>query len=218
MIRSINFFYLNIVSLFYISFLFISVAVSQINYSKTDFRSPLGIPLILSGNFAELRSNHFHTGLDIKTNGKSGYRIYSIDSGFVSRINISHWGYGKTIYVDHPNGYTSIYAHLSRFPQKIEEYIRKEQFKKETETLTLYLDKDEIIVSKGEIIAFSGNTGGSSGPHLHFEIRETEATVLLSIVIRSESVLNPIPKPIVQTEIIKEVIEYKSSFPFGPKI
>ena len=129
MIRLINFSQLKVVFLFYILFLFISVSISQIDYSKTDFRSPLGIPLILSGNFAEFRSNHFHTGLDIKTKGKSGYRIYSIDSGFVSRINISHWGYGKTIYVDHPNGYTSIYAHLSRFPQKIEEYIRKQEIK-----------------------------------------------------------------------------------------
>ena len=147
----------------------------QVDYKMVDFRSPLGIPLILSGNFAELRFNHFHTGLDIKTNGSENYRIYSVDTGFVSRINISHWGYGKAIYVDHPSGYTSVYAHLSRFPSKIESYLRKKQFELEKETVTLYPNSDDLKVSRGEIIAYSGNTGGSSGPHLHFEIRETES-------------------------------------------
>ena len=147
----------------------------QVDYNMVDFRSPLGIPLILSGNFAELRLNHFHTGLDIKTNGSENYRIYSVDTGFVSRINISHWGYGKAIYVDHPSGYTSVYAHLSRFPSKIESYLRKKQFELEKETVTLYPNSDDLKVSRGEVIAYSGNTGGSSGPHLHFEIRETES-------------------------------------------
>ena len=146
---------------------------SQLVYKEVEFRSPLGIPLILSGNFAELRSNHFHTGLDIKTNGSENYRIYAIDSGYVSRINISHWGYGKAIYVDHLNGYTSVYAHLSRFPDHIEHYVRKKQFEQESEIVTLYPEKADLIVSRGEVIAYSGNTGRSSGPHLHFEIRET---------------------------------------------
>jgi len=145
----------------------------QVKYSKTDFRSPIGIPIILAGNFAELRTNHFHSGIDIKTKGSQGYRIYSIDSGYVSRINISHWGYGKAIYVNHPNGYTSVYAHLRNFPEKIEKFIREEQFKQQKETISVYFEKNKILVNKGEIIAFSGNTGGSSAPHLHFEIRET---------------------------------------------
>ena len=161
--------------LFLFCFFIIQISSAQSIYSETNFRSPLGIPLILSGNFAELRSNHFHTGIDVKTNGKSGYRIYAVDTGFVSRINISHWGYGKAIYVDHPNGYTSVYAHLSRFPKKIEEFLRAKQFEQKTETITLYLEKDDLRVSKGEIIAYSGNSGSSSGAHLHFEIRETES-------------------------------------------
>ena len=147
---------------------------AQVEYEKTQFVAPLHIPLILSGNFAELRSNHFHTGLDIKTKGSEGYRIYAVDSGFVSRINISHWGYGKAIYVTHPNGYTSVYAHLSRFPDKIEKYLRKRQFENETETITVYPDSLDLLISKEEIIAYSGNSGSSGGPHLHFEIRETE--------------------------------------------
>ncbi len=163
----------NIKVLTLILFLFFSKPIfSQVKINN-NFRSPIGIPIALSGNFGELRSNHFHTGIDIKTNGTINYKVYSIESGYVSRINISHWGYGKAIYIDHPNGYTSVYAHLDHFPEKIEKIIRKEQYNLKTETLTYYLDSLAIKVEKGEVIAYSGNTGGSSGPHLHFEIRET---------------------------------------------
>lgn len=163
----------NIKDLTLILFLFFSKPIfSQVKINN-NFRSPIGIPIALSGNFGELRSNHFHTGIDIKTNGTINYKVYSIESGYVSRINISHWGYGKAIYIDHPNGYTSIYAHLDHFPEKIEKIIRKEQYNLKKETLTYYLDSLAIKFEKGEVIAYSGNTGGSSGPHLHFEIRET---------------------------------------------
>lgn len=154
--------------------LFLNSFLAQENHFKT-FRSPVGIPISLSGNFGELRSNHFHTGLDIKTNGSINYRIYAIDTGYVSRINISHWGYGKAIYIDHPNGFTSVYAHLNHFPEKIEKIIRQKQYELHQESITYYLDSSQILVSKGEIIAFSGNSGSSSGPHLHFEIRETQS-------------------------------------------
>tara|TARA_Y100000385_G_scaffold171483_1_gene177635 strand:+ start:103 stop:1791 length:1689 start_codon:yes stop_codon:yes gene_type:complete len=148
---------------------------------ENNFRSPIGIPILLSGNFGELRSNHFHSGLDIKTKGTINYRIYAIEKGWVSRINISHWGYGKAIYVDHPNGFTSVYAHLDHFPLKIEKYLREFQYKSLSESVNYYPDSGLINVEKGEIIAFSGNTGGSFGPHLHFEIRDT----------KSEHPLNP---------------------------
>ncbi|MCB9189249.1 MAG: M23 family metallopeptidase [Flavobacteriales bacterium] len=146
---------------------------SAIPYEETNFSSPLGIDLVLAGNFAEMRSNHFHTGLDIKTNGREGYKIYAIDSGYISRINISHWGYGNALYITHPNGYTSVYAHLSTFPPKVLDYIRKKQFSRESETIEVYPTESELPVEKEEVVAFSGNSGSSSAPHLHFEIRES---------------------------------------------
>lgn len=150
------------------------ISILSQNINQINFRSPIGIPIALSGNFGELRSNHFHTGLDIKTNGSINYRIYAIDSGYVSRINISHWGYGKAIYVSHPNGFTSVYAHLDHFPEKIEKIVRKKQYEITNETMTYYLDSSQLEVKRGEVIAYSGNTGSSSGPHLHFEIRDTK--------------------------------------------
>ena len=161
--------------LFFFTVFFSLLSIISQEKNKYNFRPPIGIPILLSGNFGELRSNHFHTGLDIKTNGRINFRIYSIDTGFVSRINVSKKGYGKAIYVTHPNGFTSVYAHLDHFPDKIEKILRKRQYELQTETLTYYLDSLEITVSKGEVIAYSGNTGGSSGPHLHFEIRETKS-------------------------------------------
>ncbi len=145
----------------------------QENYPKDAFRSPMDIPLILAGTFGELRSNHFHAGIDIKTQQRQGLPIYAIGDGSVTRIKISHWGYGKAIYVAHPNGYTSVYGHLRKFSPSLEEYIKKIQYQKRSYEVEIFPDYGELKVAKGEVIAYSGNTGGSSGPHLHFEIRSS---------------------------------------------
>ncbi len=145
----------------------------QENYPKDTFRSPLDIPLILAGTFGELRSNHFHAGIDIKTQQRQGLPIYAIGDGSVTRIKVSHWGYGKVIYVAHPNGYTSVYGHLRKFSPSLEEYIKKIQYQKRSYEVEVFPDYGELKVEKGEVIAYSGNTGGSSGPHLHFEIRSS---------------------------------------------
>lgn len=144
------------------------------SYKNVGFRSPLDIPLFLAGNFAEIRPNHFHGGIDIKTESVEGKNIYSIARGFVSRIKISSKGYGKALYIEHSNGYTSVYGHLQRYSDKIEGYLKKQQYKKETFEIELYPGRNELMVDSGEIVAFSGNTGGSSGPHLHFEIRDSK--------------------------------------------
>lgn len=153
---------------------------SQEKYPKDYFRSPLNIPIVLSGTFGELRSNHFHSGLDIKTQGKEGLPVFAIAEGYVSRIKVQQYGYGKAIYITHPNGYTSVYGHLSKFSDEIESYVKSIQYKKENyETGNIFPKKNKFILKKGEIFAYSGDTGGSGGPHLHFEIRDskTEKTI-----------------------------------------
>ncbi|TAI49843.1 M23 family metallopeptidase [Flagellimonas allohymeniacidonis] len=160
-------------SLFGLILLLSSPFYSQEKYPKDIFQSPLDIPLILAGTFGELRSNHFHAGIDIKTQRRQGLPVYSIADGTVTRIKISHWGYGKAMYVAHPNGYTSVYAHLQKFSPEIEAYIKEVQYRKQSYEVEVFPDYGELKVEKGNIIAYSGNSGSSSGPHLHFEIRSS---------------------------------------------
>lgn len=159
---------------FFVLLLFFSLSNrAQENYPKDVFIPPLGIPLILAGNFGELRSNHFHSGIDIKTQGREGLPVYAIGDGVVARIKVSVSGYGKVIYVMHPNGYTSLYGHLQKFSPEIEAYIKKIQYQKRSFEVEVFPDFGEISLKKGDLLAYSGNTGGSSGPHLHFEIRNS---------------------------------------------
>ncbi len=153
--------------------LFTLQSTAQQTYPTDAFIPPLDIPIILAGTFGELRSNHFHSGIDIKTQQREGLPIYGIGDGTVTRIKVSLWGYGKVIYMAHPNGYTSVYGHLQKFSPKIEEYIKKIQYQKKSYEVEAFPEYGELEIEKGEIIAYSGNTGGSSGPHLHFEIRSS---------------------------------------------
>ncbi len=153
---------------------FISFCYGQTPYPQHYFSDPLDINLILSGSFAELRTNHFHSGLDIKTQGKEGFKTYASAAGYVSRIKISRYGYGKALYITHPNGYTTVYAHLQKFSPTIEAYVKEQQYLKETFELELFPKAGTIKVLDRQLIAFTGNTGGSAGPHLHFEIRDNQ--------------------------------------------
>ncbi|MDE6073021.1 MAG: M23 family metallopeptidase, partial [Muribaculaceae bacterium] len=135
---------------------------------------PLDIPAVFAGNFGELRPNHFHSGLDFKTQGRTGLPIKAIDDGYVSRCIVSPWGFGRAIYIVHPStGLTSVYGHLENFSDKIDNVVRDLQYQNETFTIDLDFEPDEIPVKRGEIIALSGNAGSSGGPHLHMDIRDT---------------------------------------------
>ncbi len=172
--------------LFYFLFFFITLCKVEhslgqvVNYPVKDFINPLEIPLSLSGNFGELRSNHFHSGFDFKTNGKEGYRVMAVADGYVSRIKVSAWGYGNALYITHANGYVSVYGHLQRFDSIVSAYVKSRQYELESFEVDLFLKKNEISVKQGQNIAFSGNTGGSEGPHLHFEIRDGQTEEIIN--------------------------------------
>ncbi len=160
-----------ILSLFLSATLFVN---AQNNYPQDYFSSPLEVPLILAGNFGELRSNHFHSGLDIKTQQREGLRVIAPANGFVSRIKVAHFGYGKALYITHPNGYTTVYGHLQSFSPEIEAFIKQKQYEQESYEVEVFPAADLLPITKGNLIAYTGNSGGSGGPHLHFEIRDKE--------------------------------------------
>lgn len=158
-----------------------TVAIAQKVDTTLGFGSPVDIPIYLSGTFGEPRGNHFHSGIDIRTNSQEGLAVYAVQDGYVSRLKVSAYGYGKAIYIQHPNGYTSVYAHLSAYNPAITKYTRDLHYAKESFEVDEGVPAGKLKVKKGELIGYSGNTGGSGGPHLHFEIRTT----------RTEHPLNP---------------------------
>ena len=156
------------------------VILSSFLHAQEAPTPPLDIPLKLSGTFGEFRPTHFHAGLDIKTQGKEGLKVSSIKAGSVRRIKVATTGYGKCLYIQHADGTTSVYAHLKKFAPKIESFIKAYQYEKETFLTQKFLKLGEMMVERGEVIGYSGNTGGSLGPHLHFEIRDTKAETPLN--------------------------------------
>lgn len=144
----------------------------QTDVPKNYFDNPLKIPLILSGSFGELRSNHFHSGLDIKTQQREGIAIYAPADGYVSRIKVGHYGFGKALYLKHPNGYSTVFAHLQKYEGAIQKYVKRAQYNNESYEVELFPNATDLPVKKGDLIGYTGNSGSSGGPHLHFEIRD----------------------------------------------
>lgn len=153
-----------------------------VDFENIDMLPPMKIPLILSGNFCEMRSNHWHTGLDIKTQGVEGIPLYAVEEGVVSRVRVSPWGYGLAVYIDHPNGLTSVYAHMQSFSETIDSLVYAIQKETESYVVDESVVERKIKVKRGEFIGKSGNSGSSAAAHLHFEIRETS----------TEHALNPL--------------------------
>lgn len=167
---------------------------SRERYPQMDCAMPLDTPLALSGSFGEVRSRHFHGGTDFRTNSEEGHAIYAVERGAVMRISVASSGYGKTLYVMHPNGVTSVYAHLQRFNSEIESWVRAQQYRHKSFEVQLFPPPGRFNVQRGDTIAFSGNTGSSGGPHLHFELRMQNGSVPYNSYlsgIRHEDVTQP---------------------------
>jgi hypothetical protein len=160
---------------YYIFSVLFFTALNDIPKDSRIFIPPLKIPSILSSDFGELRIDHFHSGLDIKTQGVTGKEVVAAADGYIYRIGVSPTGFGNALYIKHPSGYSTVYGHLDRFTPAIEKYVRDRQYENKSFTVALFPGKDEFPVKQGELIAYSGNSGGSGGPHLHFEIRKSDS-------------------------------------------
>ena len=144
---------------------------AQQHTAENCFTSPFDFPLLLSANFGELRPNHFHNGIDIKTQGVTGKPVRCVAAGYVARVAVLHGGYGQVVYVNHPNGLTSVYGHVISFAPAIQQAVRAYQYAHETFVCDLTFAPGELPVRQGEVIALSGNEGASAGPHLHLELK-----------------------------------------------
>ena len=170
-----------------------------------QYGSPLDIPIYLSATFGEIRPNHIHAGLDIKTQGVEGKKVYAVADGYVSRIGVSPYGYGNVLYITHYDGYTSVYAHLQRFSGEIAKYVKQYQYRNKKFASQIYPEADKFPVKKGDLIAYAGNSGGSGGPHLHFEIRHTA----------SEKPVNPMYFGYKIDDNVRPLIQGVAVYPLG---
>jgi hypothetical protein len=165
-----------------LTLIFVLTRLSAQNYPQNYFRNPLNIPMQLVANFGEIRANHWHMGLDIRTQQKVNLPVYAAADGYISRVSVEPGGFGQAIYITHPNGYTTLYGHLNAFLPALASYVKQQQYAQQSWRINLTLPEKLFPVSKGDLIGLSGSTGASEGPHVHFEIRDS----------KTENCLNPL--------------------------
>ena len=159
--------------IFSISFLSLFAWAQRKNYPQGYFRNPMAIPMDLVANFGELRTNHWHMGLDIRTQQRENLPVYAPADGYVAKVSVEPGGFGQALYLNHPNGLTTLYAHMNAFYPDLARYVKEEQYRLESWDVDLQVPEGMFAVKKGELIGYSGNTGASQGPHVHFEVRST---------------------------------------------
>lgn len=178
---------------------------AKAQYPSNYFTAPLDTPLIIVGSFGEIRNDHFHMGIDLSTGEQEGVPVMAAAEGFVSRIKISNDGYGKALYITHPNGYVTVYGHLQKFTPALNELVRKMQYEKQSYEIDETLSNKEVKLKKGEVIGYSGSSGSAEGPHLHFEIRHEE----------TEEPINPLHFGLTGPDTIPPTINYIRVYPLA---
>jgi Peptidase family M23 len=206
---------------------FVSLLIQNIQAQKTQLSYPKGYFLFpinpnqqnyLSGGMGDLRSDHFHAGIDIKTQGREGLPVYATGDGYISEVRVQTSGYGNVIFITHPNGFVSVYGHLKEFAEPLASYVRKKRLENQTFEIKVLLNPSQFEVARGQVIGLSGNTGGSGGPHLHFEIRDTRNNILNPLNFGFSEIEDDLP-PIFQQLIIKTLtIDSRVNGEFGKKI
>jgi murein DD-endopeptidase MepM/ murein hydrolase activator NlpD len=190
-------------SLFVLTFLCSSISLcAQVTYPTQFFRPPLELSMALSGAFGEIRPNHLHSGIDLRTNQEEGYPVYAVADGYVSRIKVQALGFGYALYINHPNGYTTLYGHLKQYNEKITAWLRQKQYEKESFEVDLFPSPGEIPITKNEIIALTGSSGASGGPHLHYEIRNTVTEYIINPLLFGYTLPDTIPPHIKSLRIM----------------
>lgn len=197
----------------FFTFYFLLFTLTAQELPQGCFRNPLDSPIGLSATFAEFRANHFHGGLDMRTGGAIGKPVYAAADGYVAKVSISPWGGGKILYIKHPNGYTTVYMHLDSYAGAIGKAVLKEQYAKQSYSITKLFEPDELPVKQGQVVAYSGNSGGSGGPHLHFEVRSGG----LEDLHTHATIYNPLRFGIPYTDNIKPVIRGLRVYPVSGK-
>jgi hypothetical protein len=165
-------------------------------YPRNYFRNPLNIPMQLVANFGEIRTNHWHMGLDIRTQQRVNLPVYAAADGFVSRVSVEPGGFGQAIYIEHPNGYTTLYGHLNGFYPELAQWVKSEQYRNESWAGDFYPKAGQFTLSKGDYIGLSGSTGASQGPHVHFEIRDTKTENCLNPLLFGMPIADAVPPSI----------------------
>ena len=179
-----------------------SLSVSSQVLPEKSFIPPFDFPLLLSGSFGELRANHFHGGLDFKTQGVVGKPIRCIADGYVSRVTVTHGGFGQAVYVTHPNGITSVYGHIKNFSKEVAAVVKEYQYANETFLTDLSFSSDQFPVKQGDIIALSGNEGYSFGPHLHLELHQTDTDEYINPMVFYKKELQDTKPPVAKKFVI----------------
>jgi hypothetical protein len=193
-----------LLSRFIILSLLLLHALNENPENNVAFISPVKIPLSLSANFGELRIDHYHSGLDIKTQGVTGKEVVAAASGYIYRISVSPGGFGKALYIKHPSGYSTVYGHLESFNPEIDKYVNTQQYEKKSFLVTLYPPRERFQVRQGDIIGLTGNSGSSGGPHLHYEIRKSEGEIPVNPLFFDFGISDNI-KPVIEKLIVYPV-------------